>query len=522
MEYLIKEKGIKKAEEVRTFIESLEHVKGIWDGKPFKLIREWQWEKVIRPLFGTLNDEGYRQYRICYVEIPKKNGKSPLGAAIALYMLCADREASPEIYFVATDKEQASYAYYYASEMAKRNPYLKHLKILDGRKRIINPRNNGILQVLASADAHLHGLNPSCVIFDEFHAQRTDALWRTLTAGTHYARQQQLIFVITTAGIFDKESVWWRVREKARQIEQGIIKEDSFLPVLYIADPNKDKPEDREVWKRVNPSLGHIFDMKTVEKDFETAKNDPVAFQDFKRFRLNIPIRQKNKWLPMDKWDACAGKIDEEKLLKRTCYGGLDASTRIDLTAFVLIFPPEDDEKYIVLPFFFIPEETIIRRSQEDRVHYEIWVDKGLIFATPGNSIDHRFVKEKIVELSKMYNLMEIGFDPKAISQLAAELQDDHNLKMVEIVQTYGQFNEPAQDMYSKILDGKVNHGGHEVLRWCADNLVMKIGLREEVLPDKSAAIERIDGIVALMMAWKQMMFGEKESVYEDRDLRIL
>ena len=395
-----------KAERVRYFIESLEHVKGVWDGKPFKLIDEWQWDRVVLPLFGTVKDDGYRQYRICYVEIAKKNGKTPLGAALGLYMLCGDGEKGPEVYCVATDKEQASYAYYYASEMAKRESHInKYLKIFDGRKRIVNIHNNGILQVLASEDAHLHGLNPSCVIFDEFHAQKTDSLWRTLTSGTHYARTQQRIFVMTTAGVYDKESIWWKTREKARQIRDGIIEDSSFLPVLYIADPEKDDPEDREVWKRVNPSLGYIFTMEKIEQDFAVAKNDPVAFQDFLRFRLNIPIRQLIKWMPMSAWDKCGGLVDEGELQGKTCYGGLDLSSKIDLTAFVLVFPGDPPK---VLCRFYIPEDTVMKRSKEDNVHYEIWVDQGYIVATPGNVIDTQFIENDIIEASKKYNLTRL------------------------------------------------------------------------------------------------------------------
>jgi len=508
---------------VKDFIEdNLVFTTGIWAGQPFRLM-DWQWEKVIAPLFGTLKyPDGPRQYRTCYIEIGKKNGKTELSAAIMLYMLVADGEKSPMCFSAASTREQASLIFRPAAYMVENNPEkFDYLKVLRSRKRIVNYRDHGFYQVLSSDVPSKHGENPSFVAIDELHAHKKDELFNVLTSGTDYARAQQIILITTTAGVFDKNSIWWRKREKARQIDQGLIIDDTFHPVLFLANVDDD-PANPKTWKKANPSIGTIFNEEKIEEDYNTVKDDPIALQDFKRYRCNIPIRQKNKWLPMDKWDACAGKIDEAELKGRLCYGGLDGSTRIDLTAFVLVFPPKDDDIYIILPYFFIPEETIMRRSKEDKVHYEIWADKGLIIATPGNIIDHRIVKEKIVDLSKNYNIEEIGYDAADITQMANELQDNHNLKLTQIVQTYGQFNEPAQDFYSKLLNKQINHGGHEVLRWCADNLVMKIGLREKVLPDKSRAIDRIDGIVALFMAWKQMMFGEKESGYEEMDLKVI
>jgi phage terminase large subunit-like protein len=197
---MVTDKGLAKALRVKTFIEHLTFSKGQWKGQPFRLL-PWQWEKLILPAFGTLREDGNRQYRYIYVEIGKKNGKSELGAGIALYCLCADREGKPEIYSAAGDREQAGLVYSAASEMVRQSPDLKHLKVLDSHKRIINPRNSGFYQVLSNEAELQHGLSPSAIIFDELHAQPTDRLWNVLTAGTHYARRQQIIMVLTTAGI---------------------------------------------------------------------------------------------------------------------------------------------------------------------------------------------------------------------------------------------------------------------------------------------------------------------------------
>lgn len=443
--------------------------------------------------------------------IPTHN--TEMAAALALYMLCADGENSPEVYSAAADRNQATLVYKPASYMVRHNKKLRHdLKVLDSQKRIINYTNSGFYQVLSAETYTKHGLNPSCVIIDELHGHPNDELIRVLTAGTDYAREQQIIFIITTAGIYDKTSVWWRYREKARQIKEGIIEDDSFWPVLYIADPEKDDPEDEKLWKRVNPSLGHIFMLDKVREDFKQAKQNPIDYADFLRFRLNIPIKQQSRWLPMEAWDECGDKIDTALFKGRRCYGGIDLSSKIDLTAFTLVFPPEDDnEKYIILSKFYVPEETVIERSRIDRVHYNIWVDEGYMTATPGNVIDYAYIEKDIIQASHDYQLMECGYDPWGATDLATRLFNDEGITMVEMRQGTQTLSEPAKDLLVHIMKGEINHGNHPVLRWCADNLVMIADANENVRPAKDKATDRIDGIVALIMAWGRMLFGEKK-----------
>jgi phage terminase large subunit-like protein len=505
----IRREGPQRAERVREFIGSLSHTQGEWAGKPFSLL-DWEWEKVILPLFGTLKTDGLRRYRFCYVEIPKKNGKTPLSAAIGLYMLCADGEASPEVYLAAADREQAGYVYRYAAQMVKDNETLNaKLTVIDSRKRIVNHRNNGFMQVLSSESYTKHGLNPSCIIFDELHAQPDDDLWNTLTSGTDTARRQQVVFVMSTAGIYDKTSIWWRTREKARQIRDGIIQQENFLPVLYIADPEKDDPADEKLWRRVNPSLGHIFTIEKIREHFKEASQDPVEYQNFLRFRLNIPVKQVSRWMPMEAWEKCGGRIDLEALKGRSCYGGLDLSSKLDLTSFELYFPlAAEGERAIVLSKFYVPEDTIMKRSKQDKVRYDIWAKEGFITATPGNVIDEEFIEKDIVEASKIFSLKEVGFDPWGATSLATRLVNTHGIQMVEMRQGAKTLSEPAKQLLVDVMGNKINHGGHPVLRWCADNLVMVKDANENVRPDKEKATDRIDGMVALIMAKGRAMFG--------------
>lgn len=516
---------IKKAEKVKKFIEQYcTYSSGEWAGKPFRLL-PWQWDELIKPLFGTTNEKGLRQYRTAYVEIPKKNGKTELVAAIGLYMLTNDGEYGAQVYCAAADREQASLVYQAASSMVRNSGELtEYLKCLDSRKEIRYPRKNSFLKVLSSESYTKHGINPSCVIVDEIHAHPNGELYEILTAGTDYARRQQVVLVITTAGIYDKNSIWWKLRTKAQQVHAGTVKDPRFLPVLYLADPEKDSPDDEEVWKRVNPSLGQIFSLDKIRADYNEAKQNPIDFQNFLRFRLNIPIKQLSRWMPMSAWDKCGGEIDIESLKGRECYGGLDLSSKLDLTAFVLVFPPiAEGEPFIVVSKFYVPFDSITERSRSDRVNYNVWENYGYITATPGNVIDMAFIEKDVIQASMDYKLMEVGFDPWGASDIATRLYNDHMIKMVEMRQGTKTLSEPAKDLLVHVMKGQINHGNHPVLRWCADNLVMIQDASENVRPDKEKATDRIDGMVALIMAWGRAMFTEtKPSKYESEGLMVL
>jgi phage terminase large subunit-like protein len=519
--------GLAKAERVKRFIEThCTYSKGEWAGQPFRLL-PWQWDDLVKPLFGTLNGGDLRQYRVCYCEIPKKNGKTELCAALALFMLTSDFEEGPEVYVAAADREQAGLTYQAASTMVRASATLsKNLKCLDSRKRIIFGAKNGFLQVLSSESYTKHGLSPSCVIVDEIHAHPDDDLWNVLTAGTDYARRQQVVLVITTAGVYDKNSIWWKLRSKAQQVKAGIVEDPRFLPVLYLADPEKDNPADEALWRRVNPSLDQIFTMDKIRQDYGEAKNDPVDFQNFLRFRLNIPVKSLSRWMPMDKWDACAAAPDLEALKGRTCYGGLDLSSTLDLSAFILVFPPEEEDGYWdVLVKAYCPEEGIIKRAKVDRVRYDIWQEQGHLIATPGEVVDYSWIKKDILAVAEMYDMREIGFDPWNAQQIATEIMEalnpsnsEYGFQMVALKQNVQTYNESMRGTLAHVIKGKVRHGGHPVLRWCADNLVVRTDANGNVFPNKEKATDKIDLMTATFMAWgRAMKRTVLASIYESR-----
>lgn len=372
----------KAADYAVAFIESLKHTKGEWYDQPFKLI-DWQ-EKIIRDLFGTLKTDGYRQFTTAYVEIPKKMGKSELAAAIALLLCCADGEERAEVYGCAADRGQASIIFDVCADMIHLCPALnRRVKILTAAKRIVYTPTNSFYQVLSAEAYSKHGFNISGVVFDELHTQPNRKLFDVMTQGSGDARKQPLYFLITTAGN-DVNSICYEQHQKAKDILEGRKIDPTFYPVIYGADEGDDWTSE-EVWKKANPSLGITVDISKVRAACESARQNPAEENTFRQLRLNQWVKQAVRWMPMEKWDRCAFPVNPESLRGRVCYGGLDLSSTTDITAFVLVFPPEDeDDKYVILPYFWLPEETLPLRVNRDHVPYDVWERQGFIETTEG------------------------------------------------------------------------------------------------------------------------------------------
>ena len=354
-----------KANRVKRFIECLKHTKGEFHGKPFKLL-PWQ-DKIISDVFGTVRDDdpSMRQYTTAYIEIPKKQGKSELGAAIALNMLVNDDEWKAEVYSCASDRQQAAIVFDVACDMVRQSAALsKRIKIVPSTKRMVYMPTGSIYQVLSSEVATKHGLNVSACIFDELHTQPTRALYDVMTQGSGDARRQPLWFFLTTAGT-DRTSICWEVHQKALDILEGRKKDDRFYPVIYGLSEQEDWHKE-ENWYKANPSLGYTITIDKVRDAYHKALETPADENMFRQLRLNQWTAQSVRWMPMDKWDECGGMLDEYDLEGRACYGGLDLSSTSDLTTLVLVFPPNDEsEPYIILPFFWLPKETLF--GGEDR-----------------------------------------------------------------------------------------------------------------------------------------------------------
>jgi phage terminase large subunit-like protein len=505
-------RGKEAADRAVKFVRSLMHGKGKWYGINFNLM-PWQ-EKIIRDIFGTLNPDGTRQYRTAYIEIPRKNGKTELGAAIALYLLFGDAEKGGEIYSAAGDTDQASLVYSAATPMVRQSPVLRaNSRIIDSRKRIIYPRYGSFYRVISAEAKTKHGFNASGVIFDELHVQPNRDLWDALTTsgGT---RTQPLTVAITTAG-YDRHSICYEQHDYAERIIKGVIEDPTFYPVIYAAGEGDDW-EDERTWQKANPALGNFRSLEEMRVLYRKAKNVAALQNTFKRLYLNIWTSQETRWIDIAKWDKTAGKVDKDDLKGKQCYAALDLSSTTDITALVLLFPVED--KYKVLPFFFIPEDNIEERVRKDGVPYDVWIREGFITATPGNVIDYQFIEDRIDSLSRTYQVKEMAYDPWNATMLTQRLADK-GMTMVEVRQGFGSLSAPTKQLEALILSKKIYHGGNPVLRWMADNVMVKQDAAGNLKPDKEKSKEKIDGIVALIMAVDRATRSKtaKPSVYEDR-----
>lgn len=510
----------KKADHAVAFIQNLKHTKGKWDGKPFFLL-PWQ-EQIVRDIFGIVNAEGKRQFRSAYIEIPKKNGKSELAAAIALYLLYGDGEASAEVYSCANDRSQASIVFDVAKRMVEKSPaLLKRSKIAAATKRIVNYRNAGFYQVLSAETGTKHGLNISGLVFDEIHAQPNRKLYDVMTKGSGDAREQPLFFIITTAGT-DKESICYELHTKALDIMNGRKIDHSFYPVIYgLSD--EDDWNDEANWYKANPSLGYTISIDRVRDAYRDALENPAEENVFKQLRLNIWTNSTVVWIPEHIYERGNLPINPAELEGRDCYAGLDLSSTSDITALVLVFPPRtENEKYIVLPFFWLPEETLELRCRRDHVLYDVWQRQGYILTTEGNVIHYGFIERFIERLGEKYHIIEIAYDRWNATQMVQNLED-MGFTMVPFGQGFKDMSPPSKELYKLLMEGNINHGSNPVLKWMAQNVVMRQDPAGNIKPDKERSVEKIDGIVALIMGLDRCIrSAPATSVYDERGILFI
>ena len=504
------------------FIESLCHTKGTWAGKPFELI-DWQ-EQIIRDLFGVLKPNGYRQFNTAYIEIPKKQGKSELAAAVALLLLCGDGEERAEVYGCAADRNQAKIVFDVAVDMVRFCPALsKRVKILESQKKITYLPTNSSYQVLSADVANKHGFNTHGVIFDELHTQPNRKLFDVMLQGSGDARMQPLYFLITTAGN-DTNSICYEVHQKAIDIAEGRKVDPTFYSVIYGAAEDEDWT-DPKVWKKANPSLGITVGIDKVKAACESARQNPGEENAFRQLRLNQWVKQSVRWMPMDKWDACAFPVSEDDLEGRICYGGLDLSSTTDITAFVLVFPPLDEEdKYYILPYFWIPEETLDLRVRRDHVPYDLWERQGTLMTTEGNVVHYGYIEKFIERLGEKFNIREIAFDRWGAVQMVQNLEG-MGFTVVPFGQGFKDMSPPTKELMKLVLEEKIAHGGHPVLRWMMDNIYIRTDPAGNIKADKEKSTEKIDGAIATIMGLDRAIRCGNDtgaSVYDSRGLLFI
>lgn len=495
------------------FFDFLKHSKGEWAGRQF-ILSPWE-QAYLWVLFGWKRKDGNRRYRISYIEIARKNGKSTLAAGVALYLLDADGEEGAEVYSAATKRDQARIVHSEAARMVRSSPPLKRYLTVQ-RDNIHAKDTNSKFEPLSSDYNSLDGLNTHGAIVDELHAHKTRDLWDILDTSTG-ARRQPLLFAITTAGV-SRQSVCRELHDYTERILEGSLKDDSFCGVIYTLDEGDDW-KDEKVWRKANPSLRESVKLADLRNKARRAKETPSALNSFLRLHMNVWTQGETRWIDPDIWNACNGRTDIEELRNEPCYGGLDLSTTTDITAFVLKFPGTGD----ALAWFWIPEEGMEKRERRDRAPFSSWVRMGFVEATPGNVIDYEYIKAKIIKIAGEFKgLIEIGFDPWNATQIGIQLEEA-GVRIANVGQGYKSLSPAAKELEREYLSGELKHGGNPVLRWMAANVVLETDPAENIKPSKRRSAERIDGIVALCCAISRQIAAEDTtSVYESRGMIVL
>jgi phage terminase large subunit-like protein len=520
------------------FRTHLRHTAGAKAGQPLRLV-PWQRHEIIEPLFGTLRRDGLRQYRTAFVTLPRRNGKSVLGAAIGLYLLAADNEPGAQVVSAAANREQARVVFDQAAKMVEASPSLSALCQVY-RSEIVIPSTGSRYKVVSRDAPVQHGMNLHGAVIDELHAHRDPDLYRVLTSSTG-SRRQPLTFIITTAGT-DPHSIAAEVHRYSQQVLAGVIEDPSWLAVIYAAPADAD-PWAEATWRACNPALRSGFrSLDELRTAALQAKEVPAREAPFRQLYLNQwGTTAASRWLSMTSWDACAilprdpaslymraaeaandgSTTSGGSLRGRRAFIGLDLAATTDLTALVILVP-DADGSYDVRAEFWCPADTLAARSRQDRVPYELWAQQGYLTATPGNSVDYSAIEARLHVLMAQYDVAEVAVDPWNARGLTAKLQQD-GVPAVEVAQTMANLTSASKALEQMVLSRQIRHDGHPVLRWNVSNVVADVDGNGNLKPSKKRSHERIDGVSAMVTGLSRALVGQQAgSIYDVRGLVVV
>jgi phage terminase large subunit-like protein len=489
---------------VKFFAGALRHSKGPYAGQPFRLTR-WQRQDIVEPLFGTRQGDGRRQYRTAFVEMPRKNGKSELAAGIALVMLFLDNEPGAEVLCLAADVDQARVVFGECQRLVEGSPEIRQaFRPIVYRDSIEYRETDSVLRVLSADEKGIHGRNPSALVIDELHTfttrkQREFFAGATTAMG---ARGNPLALLISSAG-WDKASVCYELHGYAADVRAGLRTDPTFLSVFYGAGEGADW-RDRDVWRAANPALtgpDAFLSMEYLESEFRQAEAMPARQNAFRTFYLNQWVGQANRFLDLQAWDASAGHTTSlDDLRGREGFGGLDLGAISDFTAAALLARCEQDpEAWDVHLRCYLPEASLIGHRHEER--YRQFHRDGWLTLTPGNVADYRFVERDFIGWSSQLTLRAVNIDSRFQGIQTATMLSEAGIDCRQMPQTHAGFAAPMKELERLVKAGKLHHGSNPMLRMAIDHLVVDIDSNGDAKPAKTRAHEKIDPIVAVLMA---------------------
>lgn len=496
------------SDRILKFMGTLKLTSAEWYGQPFKPL---PWIKdVVRGIYDNLKPDGTRYVREAYISVPRKNAKSMNAAALALYHAFLEGEMDGQIYIVASDRSNAKVVFGMLKSMIGQSKVLsRRCRVIPSKNEVYVPATQSTIKAMSSDVENKHGLSPSLVIYDELHTARNRELYDVMKTGMG-ARRQPLIISITTAGN-DTSSFCYEMYRTAKDWLSGVYEDKSFY--AYVREVEEDEDwKDPENWKKANPSWGITVKEDFYYTEYKKALKLVSAQNNFRRLNLNQWVQQSKRWLSLEDWDK--NQIEEMDLTGQPCYCGLDLSSNEDLTSFVQVFNVND--KYIIKPHFFLPEETI--ETHTNRVKYMDWEERGYLQSIPGNIIDHSWVADYILELNKKNPIEAMGYDPYMSTQILITLQSE-GINTVQYNQNYRGMNAPSKDFERELKQGTIKHFENPVLSWCINNVRIKEDPQGNIRPEKGAGkFAKIDGVVASIMACDLISrVPSSATVYEER-----
>lgn len=460
----------------------------------FWILYGWKWQA-----------SGRRRFKFAYNEISRGNAKSMEASGLCVYEFLGMGVPGVQVYSAATDKETARIVFATAVLMIQANPFL-HEMVQCCKDNVHIPNTASKFEPLIADARLLLGLRPRFTSLDELHVQVNDDLWNVIVSAMG-KDPNSLLYASTNSG-FDQNSICFRKRDYSIKVLTQVFDDDTWFAWISGLDEKEegkkaDSWEDEKNWIKANPGIGTMVDIVELRQQAAVAKNDPSALNAFLRFRMSVWTEAHSVWMPMEKWDACKAPVDLQELRGRPCVGALDLSTVIDISAFALAFPPYgDDHRWSILVRYFLPRSSLEQRVRRDRVPYDVWERQRKFILTDGQTIDYDEIRAEIGRLKVQFEFSEICFDRWNSNEIVKDLEAD-GFTMIKWGQGYQEMNAPTKRLMELVLNDEVAHGADPVLRWMASNTVVKMdeGSGGFIKPDKSRSREKIDGIVAAIMA---------------------
>lgn len=508
---------LEKAVKPVRFATFLQHLKGPLAGQPI-LMEPWQ-IFMITQIYGWYRvSDDRRVVRTIYIEVPRKNGKSTLLSVLALYHLLADGEASAEVYAAAVTRDQARIVFGDAQAMVRGSPNLKKALGVH-RSNIFHTPTNSKFEPLSADAGSLEGKNPSFSVVDEMHVHKNPDVWDVLNIASG-ARAQPLIFGITTAGT-NREGVAYQLRDYGIKVINGLVEDPTFFTLVYGIDEGADW-KDKANWVAANPNYGVSVQPDDLDRLFLQAAESPSAETNFRTKRLNEWRNATDAWLTSADWEACDDELPPiESLAGQPCYIGLDLASVSDMACVAALFPQKG--KVYAYVKSYLPLDTITEKAGHMSEHYRQWMEEGQLVATDGNVTDLAYIKDQVLQMCEKFNVREIAFDPYGACELSASMIDQ-GLPMVKFGQGIASMSGPSKSLEKLIKSRKFVHGGDPVLKWMASNCVIYTDVNENVKVKKETNANKIDGIIACIMALGRLEVngGLVENPYETRGIRTL